>query len=81
MNKWHNLLTEKATQSLNLFTKILKELAAVVEITLKVYGQETDTAVKHSTILTLAAFLYMGLFGHGLPDKLRGPFLKGDSDE
>ncbi len=48
---------------------------------MKVYGQETDTAVKHSTILTLAAFLYMGLFGHGLPDKLRGPFLKGDSDE
>jgi len=43
---------------------------------MKVYGQETDIAVKHSTILTLASFLYMGTFGHGLPTKLRGPFIR-----
>jgi hypothetical protein len=48
---------------------------------MKLYGQETDVAVKHSAILAAIAFMYMGLFGHGLPDKLRGPFLKGDSDE
>ncbi len=48
---------------------------------MKLYGQETDVAVKHSAILAGIAFIYMGLFGHGLPDKLRGPFLKGDSDE
>ena len=48
---------------------------------MKLYGQDTATAVKHSAILAGIAFMYMGLFGHGLPDKLRGPFLKGDSDE
>ncbi len=48
---------------------------------MRVYGQDTDTAIKHSSLLALAAFLYMGLFGHGLPDKLRGPLLRGDSDE
>ena len=48
---------------------------------MKLYGQETDIALKHSALLAGIAFMYMGLFGHGLPDKLRGPFLKGDSDE
>jgi hypothetical protein len=48
---------------------------------MKLYGQETDIALKHSALLAGTAFLYMGLFGHGLPDKLRGPFLRGDSDE
>jgi len=48
---------------------------------MKLYGQETDIALKHSALLAGIAFMYMGLFGHGLPDKLRGPFLKGESDE
>jgi|MDTC01.3.fsa_nt_gb hypothetical protein len=29
---------------------------------------------KHALIIGAIAFLYMGVFGHGLPTKLRGPF-------
>ena len=43
---------------------------------MKLYGQENDVAVKHSAILAGIAFIYMGLFGHGLPTEFRGPFFK-----
>jgi hypothetical protein len=60
-------------------TDMLKHAAIIGVVGLgamKVYGQETNTAVKHSSILALGAFLYMGTFGHGLPTKLRGPFFR-----
>jgi hypothetical protein len=31
---------------------------------------------KHALYIGVAAFVYMGMFGHGLPTKLRGPFFK-----
>jgi hypothetical protein len=61
-------------------TKDMAKHAAMIGVVglgaMKVYGQDTNTAVKHSSILALGAFLYMGTFGHGLPTKLRGPFNK-----
>lgn len=31
----------------------------------------------HGFLIGLAAFLYMGFFGHALPGRSRGPFLTG----
>jgi len=48
---------------------------------MKLFGQNTATASYHSLMLAGLAFLYMGLFGHGLPDNFRGPLaqsLRGD---
>ena len=41
-----------------------------------IYGlkQDEETAKKHSAILAGAAFIYMGVFGHGPPTEKRGPF-------
>jgi hypothetical protein len=41
----------------------------------------TDTTTQmalHAAGIGFAIFLYMGLFGHGLPTELRGPFLADD---
>ena len=44
-----------------------------------VYGikQDQQTAMKHSAILAGAAFIYMGVYGHGMPTEKRGPFFQG----
>ena len=34
----------------------------------------TKDMAKHALMIGAIAFLYMGVFGHGLPTKLRGPF-------
>jgi len=36
--------------------------------------ESTMDMAKHAAIIGVVAFLYMGVFGHGLPTKLRGPF-------
>jgi hypothetical protein len=36
----------------------------------------TQDMAKHAAMIGVAAFVYMGLFGHGLPNKLRGPFFR-----
>jgi len=40
---------------------------------------EMDTIqdmAKHAVFIGVGAFLYMGVFGHGLPTELRGPFFR-----
>lgn len=34
----------------------------------------SDMAI-HASLIGLSAFVYMSLFGHGLPTKLRGPLV------
>jgi hypothetical protein len=53
-------------------------LIGVAGFAAMIYGlkQDQETAMKHSAILAGAAFLYMGVFGHGLPTEKRGPFFQ-----
>jgi hypothetical protein len=36
--------------------------------------ETTQDMAKHAVIIGVTAFVYMGLFGHGLPNEWRGPF-------
>jgi len=46
---------------------------------MKAFKQNTRTAVAHSALLGAAAFIYMGLFGRGLPTELKGSLVqRGD---
>ena len=36
--------------------------------------ESTMDMAKHAVIIGVDAVVYMGVFGHGLPTKLRGPF-------
>ena len=42
--------------------------------------ESTMDMAKHAAIIGVVAFLYMGMFGHGLPTKLRGPFFSTKSN-
>ena len=42
--------------------------------------ESTADMAKHALLIGLGAFLYMGIFGHGLPTKLRGPFFNRESN-
>jgi len=38
--------------------------------------ESTQDMAKHAIIIGIGAFVYMGVFGHGLPTEFRGPFFK-----
>lgn len=38
--------------------------------------ESTQDMAKHAIIIGIGSFVYMGVFGHGLPTELRGPFFK-----
>lgn len=49
-------------------------------VAMKAFKQNTQTAFVHSALIGAGAFLYMGLFGHGLPTEMRGPLVRRGED-
>lgn len=38
--------------------------------------ESTQAMAQHAVLIGVAAFLYMGFFGHWFPTELRGPFVR-----
>ena len=38
--------------------------------------ESTRDMALHAVMIGVAAFVYMGVFGHGLPTEFRGPFFE-----